>query len=97
MFDRLRNNNTLTPSGAILAWQSYSDEAIEMVRTEVPFLTWLLPVSTAKPPPDGQAPAAALVTSAESPSSSTDGSTLVLGDHYRSPQSVMVDGSRLCR
>jgi len=26
-----------------------------------------------------------------------DGSTLVLGDHFRRPQSVMVDGSRVCR
>jgi hypothetical protein len=51
--------------GATLAWQSYSDEAIEIVRTEVPSLAWLLPVSTAKPPPDGQASAAAVVTSVE--------------------------------
>ena len=49
--------------GATLAWQSYSDEAMEMVRTEVPSLAWLLPVSTTKPPPDDQA--SALVTSAE--------------------------------
>ena len=41
--------------GATLAWQSYSDEAIEMVTTEAPSLAWLLPVSTAKPPRDGQA------------------------------------------
>ena len=51
--------------GATLAWQSYSDEAMEMVRTEAPSLAWLLPVSTAKPPPDGQASAAAVVPSAE--------------------------------
>jgi outer membrane murein-binding lipoprotein Lpp len=51
--------------GATLAWQSYGDEAMEMVRTEVPSLAWLLPVSTAKPHPDGQASAAAVVTSAE--------------------------------
>jgi outer membrane murein-binding lipoprotein Lpp len=51
--------------GATLAWQSYGDEAMEMVRTEVPSLAWLLPVSTAKPYPDGQASAAAVVTSAE--------------------------------
>jgi TolA-binding protein len=51
--------------GATLAWQSYSDEAIQMVRTEAPSLAWLLPVSTAKPHPDGQASAAAVVTSAE--------------------------------
>jgi predicted negative regulator of RcsB-dependent stress response len=40
--------------GATLAWQSYSDEAIEMVRTEAPSFAWLLPVSKAKPPPDDQ-------------------------------------------
>jgi len=51
--------------GATLAWQSYSDEAREMVRTEVPSLAWLLPVSTAKPSPDNQASAAAPVTSDE--------------------------------
>jgi len=51
--------------GATLAWQSYSDEAMEIVRTEVPSLAWLLPVSTAKPPPDGQASAAAVVPSSE--------------------------------
>ena len=47
--------------GATLAWQSYSDEAMEMVRTEAPSLAWLLPVSTAKPPPDDQASATAAV------------------------------------
>ena len=41
--------------GVTLAWQSYSDEAMEMIRTEAPSLAWLLPVSTAKPPPDDQA------------------------------------------
>ena len=51
--------------GATLAWQSYGDEAMEMVRTEVPSLAWLLPVSTAKPSPDSQASAAAPVTSDE--------------------------------
>ena len=51
--------------GATLAWQSYSDEVKEIVRTEVPSLAWLLPVSTAKPPPDGQASAAAVVPSSE--------------------------------
>jgi hypothetical protein len=40
--------------GATLAWQSYGDDAMKMVRTEVPSLAWLLPVSTAKPPPDDQ-------------------------------------------
>jgi hypothetical protein len=49
--------------GATLAWQSYSDEAIEMVRS--PSLAWLLPVSTAKPPPDGQASAVAVAPSGE--------------------------------
>jgi hypothetical protein len=51
--------------GLTLAWQSYGDEAMEMVRTEVPSLAWLLPVSTAKPSPDSQASAAAPVTSDE--------------------------------
>jgi outer membrane murein-binding lipoprotein Lpp len=49
--------------GATLAWQSYSDEAMEMVRTEAPSLAWLLPVSTAKRLPDGQTSAAAVVPS----------------------------------
>ena len=51
--------------GATLAWQSHSDEAMEMVRTEAPSLAWLLPVSTATPTPDVQASAAAVVPSAE--------------------------------
>ena len=51
--------------GATLAWQSYSDEVKEIVRTEVPSLAWLLPVSTATPTPDVQASAAAVVPSAE--------------------------------
>jgi len=51
--------------GLALAWQSHGDEAMEMVRTEVPSLAWLLPVSTAKPPPDSEASAAAPVTSDE--------------------------------
>jgi hypothetical protein len=51
--------------GATLAWQSYSDKAKEMVRTEVPSLAWLLPVSTGTPTPDGQASAASVVPSGE--------------------------------
>jgi hypothetical protein len=51
--------------GLTLAWQSHGDEAMEMVRTEVPSLAWLLPVSTAKPSPDSEASAAAPVTSDE--------------------------------
>src|SRR5262245_29978413 len=47
--------------GATLAWQSYGDEAMEMVRTEAPSLASLLPVSKAKPPPDVQESAAAVV------------------------------------
>lgn len=35
---------------ATLAFQSYGDKTMEMIRTEVPSLAWLLPVSTAKPP-----------------------------------------------
>jgi hypothetical protein len=44
--------------GGTLAWQSYGDEAKEVLRTWVPSLGWLLPVSTMEAP----APA---VTSAE--------------------------------
>jgi hypothetical protein len=51
--------------GLTLAWQSHGDEAMEMVRTEVPSVAWLLPVSTAKPSLDSQASAAAPVTSDE--------------------------------
>src|SRR5262245_14124279 len=42
--------------GATLAWQSYGDEAMEMVRTEAPSLASLLPVSKAKPPPGNLPP-----------------------------------------
>jgi cell pole-organizing protein PopZ len=35
--------------GATLAWQSYRDEAIELVRTKIPSVAWLLPISTAQP------------------------------------------------
>jgi hypothetical protein len=38
--------------GGTSAWQSYGDEAMEIARTEVPSLAWLLPISTAKPAPD---------------------------------------------
>ena len=51
--------------GLTLAWQSHGEEAMEMVRTAVPSLAWLLPVSTAKPSPDSQSSAAELVTSVE--------------------------------
>jgi len=44
--------------GATLAWQSYGDEAEEMVRARAPSLGWLLPLSTTNPP-------ALAVTSAE--------------------------------
>ena len=49
--------------GVTLAWQSYGDEAMEIVRTEAPSLAWLLPVSTAKPPPDDQASTTAAASS----------------------------------
>ena len=49
--------------GVTLAWQSYGDEAMKMVRTEAPSLAWLLPVSTAKPPPDDQGSTAAAASS----------------------------------
>ena len=51
--------------GATLAWRSHGDEAMEIVRTEVPSLGWLLPTSTAKPHPDRQASATAVVPSSE--------------------------------
>jgi hypothetical protein len=51
--------------GTTLAWQSYGNEAMEMIRTEAPSLAWLLPVSTATPTPNGQASAAAVVPSGE--------------------------------
>jgi hypothetical protein len=50
--------------GATLAWQSYGDEAKEMVRTWAPSLAWLLPNST-RSPWDAQVSTAAFVTSAE--------------------------------
>lgn len=50
--------------GATLAWQSYGDEAKEMVGVWVPSLAWLLPASTTSSV-DGQASAAAGITSAE--------------------------------
>jgi hypothetical protein len=37
--------------GGTLAWQSYGDEAKEMVRTWAPSLGWLIPVSTEAPAP----------------------------------------------
>jgi hypothetical protein len=40
--------------GVTLAWQSYGQEAKEMVRTQAPSLAWLLPVSNTKAPPDDQ-------------------------------------------
>jgi hypothetical protein len=49
--------------GATLAWQSYGDEAKEMVRTEAPSLAWLPPVSRAKPPPDDQGSTTAAASS----------------------------------
>jgi hypothetical protein len=49
--------------GTTLAWQSYGDEAKEIVRTEVPSLAWLLPVSMAKPPPDDQGSTTAAASS----------------------------------
>jgi hypothetical protein len=48
--------------GVTLAWQSYGDEAMEMMRTESPSLAWWLPVSKAKPPPDAQESAAAVLS-----------------------------------
>jgi hypothetical protein len=53
----------LIGAGATLAWQSYGDEAMKMVRTEAPSLAWLLPVSAAKPPLDDQGSTAAAASS----------------------------------
>jgi outer membrane murein-binding lipoprotein Lpp len=50
--------------GATLAWQSYGDEAKEIVRARAPSLSWLLP-PTGKSPPDGQASPPAVVTSVD--------------------------------
>jgi len=50
--------------GTTLAWQSYGDEAKEMVKTGAPSLAWLLPGST-RSPRDDQVSTAAIVTSAE--------------------------------
>lgn len=36
--------------GVTLAWQSYGDEAKEMIRTRAPSLGWLLPVTTMESP-----------------------------------------------
>ncbi len=49
--------------GVTLAWQSYRDEAVEIVRAEAPSLVWLLPVSTAKPHPESQGSTAAAESS----------------------------------
>ena len=49
--------------GATLAWQSHSDEAMEMLRREAPSLAWLLPVSRAKPPPSDQGSTTAAASS----------------------------------
>jgi hypothetical protein len=49
--------------GATLAWQSYGDEAIKVVRTEAPSSAWLLPVSMAKPPPADQGSTTAAASS----------------------------------
>jgi hypothetical protein len=49
----------LIGAGATLAWQSYGDAAMKMVRTEAPSLAWLLPVSAATPPVDQGSTAAA--------------------------------------
>jgi hypothetical protein len=35
---------------ATLGWQSYGDDAMEMVRARDPWLSWLLPAPVAKPP-----------------------------------------------
>ena len=42
----------LIGAGATFAWQSYRDDAEEMVRARIPSLSWLLSVSTTKRPSD---------------------------------------------
>jgi outer membrane murein-binding lipoprotein Lpp len=51
--------------GATLGWQTYSDEAIEVLRKEAPSLVGWLPSPKTKPPAESQASAAAVVTSVE--------------------------------
>ena len=53
----------LIGAGATLAWQSYGDEAMKVVRAEAPSLAFLLPVSTAKALPDDQRSTAAAASS----------------------------------
>jgi hypothetical protein len=43
--------------GATLAWQSYGDEAKQLVSNQAPWLGWILSASTTKSPSDGQVPA----------------------------------------
>ena len=51
--------------GVTLAWQSYGNDAMEIVRTSAPALGWLLPASTTKSPPDSQGSTAAAAISPE--------------------------------
>jgi hypothetical protein len=46
--------------GFTLAWQSYGDEGIEMVRSNAPSLAWLLPVPKTKTPLNNQMSTAAI-------------------------------------
>jgi hypothetical protein len=52
---------------ATLAWQSYGDEAKQMVGTWAPSLGWLLSVSTTSSPPGRQVPAQEAALSQSSP------------------------------
>jgi hypothetical protein len=48
--------------GLTLAWQSYGDEGVEMVRSYAPSLAWLLPVPKTKTPLNNQMSVAAIAT-----------------------------------
>jgi hypothetical protein len=48
--------------GFTLAWQSYGDEGVKLVRSHAPSLAWLLPVPKTKTPLNNQMSAAAIAT-----------------------------------
>ena len=48
--------------GLTLAWQSYGNEGVKLVRSSAPSLAWLLPAPKTKMPADNQMPTAAIAT-----------------------------------
>jgi hypothetical protein len=48
--------------GLTLAWQSYGDEGVKLVRSHAPSLAWLLPVPRTKTPLNNQMSTAAIAT-----------------------------------